>query len=135
MDLIDDSEPSDFDENLLKKEIERIRGGSPKKTKSPIKKKKNKKKSNGNIMDLLLPYILMNAIAPETKKKKVRRNRSKSLDDIFPNKFKQNIEMKIIDVEEDDDEKPLSDEELNSEIEYSDDVVESEDLKMIMKRF
>jgi len=32
-DLIDDSEPVDFDENLLKKEIDRLRGGSPKKNK------------------------------------------------------------------------------------------------------
>ena len=31
MDLIDDSEQTDFDESLLKKEIERLRGGSPKK--------------------------------------------------------------------------------------------------------
>ena len=37
--------------------------------------------------------------------------------------------MKIIDVEEDDDEKPLSDEELNSEIEYS----EEDELKILKK--
>ena len=40
MDLIDDSEPVDFDSNLLKKEIERLRGGSPQKNRSPKKPKK-----------------------------------------------------------------------------------------------
>ena len=30
MDLIDDSEQTDFDESLLKEKIERLRGGSPK---------------------------------------------------------------------------------------------------------
>ena len=30
MDLIDDSEPADFDEEMLKKEIERLRGGGSK---------------------------------------------------------------------------------------------------------
>ena len=76
-DLIDDSEPIDFDENLLKKEIERLRGGSPKKTKSPSKKiKKGKHKKGGNIIDLLLPYIIMRSLSPEMKKKKTRRGRN-----------------------------------------------------------
>ena len=70
MDLIDDSEPTDFDENLLKKEIDRLRGGSPKKTRSPSKKMKKVKNKKGNIIDIILPYILMNALTPEIKKKK-----------------------------------------------------------------
>ena len=35
MDLIDDSEPADFDEEMLKKEIERLRGGGSKEGSSP----------------------------------------------------------------------------------------------------
>ena len=124
LDLIDDSEPADFDENMLKKEIERLRGGSPKKAKSPNKKKRRQTKKTNNIMDLLLPYILMNALTPDIKKKKGKRNRSKSVDDIFPGNFEPNIEMKVIEV---DDEGHESEEEICSEEESSEEENESED--------
>ena len=109
MDLIDDSEPADFDENLLKREIERIRGGSPKKTKSPSKRLRKGKQKKGNILDLLLPYIIMSALNPDMKKKKGRKGKKFNMDDIIDG---HNIEFKVEDIEKDEE---LSDEELSEE--------------------
>ena len=109
MDLIDDSEPADFDENLLKREIERIRGGSPKKTKSPSKRLRKGKQKKGNILDLLLPYIIMSALNPDMKKKKGRKGKKFNIDDIIDG---HNIEFKVEDIEKDEE---LSDEELSEE--------------------
>ena len=135
MDLIDDSGSSDFDEEMLKKEIERLRGGiskkgsSPKKGKSPTKKIRKKNKKN-NIMDLMLPYILISALGSQQdiKKKKSRRNRKININELLEdqNIEDQNIEIKI----EDMPVKELSGEDLSeetSEEETSEDSLHSED--------
>jgi len=136
MDLIDDSGSSDFDEEMLKKEIERLRGGiskkgssprkgsSPKKGKSPTKKIRKKNKKN-DIMDLMLPYILISALGSQQdiKKKKSRRNRKININELLED---QNIEIKI----EDMPVKELSGEDLSeetSEEETSEDSLHSED--------
>ena len=130
MDLIDDSGSSDFDEEMLKKEIERLRGGiskkgsSPRKGKSPTKKIRKKNKKN-NIMDLMLPYILISALGSQQdiKKKKSRRNRKININELLED---QNIEIKI----EDMPVKELSGEDLSeesSEEETSEDSLHSED--------
>ena len=123
MDLIDDSEPVDFDSNLLKKEIERLRGGSPQKNRSPKKPKKNKQK-RGTIMDIILPYILMNALTPDVKKngntlkKKHRKGKKFNINELMDD---QNIEIKVEDVEKEessessDEEEELSDEDISDE--------------------
>ena len=122
MDLIDDSEPVDFDSNILKKEIERLRGGSPQKNRSPKKVKKNKQK-RGTIMDLILPYILMSALTPEVKKngtalkKKHRKGKKFNINELMDD---QNIEIKVEDVEKEEssessDEEELSDEDISDE--------------------
>ena len=71
LDLIDDSEQTDFDNEMFQKELLRLRGVIPtKKTRSPTKKKK---KNKGNLIDLILPYLFMNLFnkgAGELKKKK-----------------------------------------------------------------
>ena len=112
-DLVDDSEPCDFDEALLKKEIDRLRGVSPKKIKSPSKKMKKSKNKKGNIIDLLLPYIIMSALSPEIKKKKTRKGKKFNIEEIMDN----NIDFKIdeIEKEEESSEEELSDEELSDE--------------------
>ena len=112
-DLVDDSEPCDFDEALLKKEVDRLRGISPKKIKSPSKKMKKGKNKKGNIIDLLLPYILMSALSPEIKKKKTRKGKKFNIEEIMDN----NIDFKIDEIEkaEDSSEEELSDEELSDE--------------------
>ena len=74
MDLIDDSEPGDFDELMLKKEIERLRGGSPKKSKSPAKKiRKGRINKKTNLIDLVLTYLIMKSLTPEVKRKKSKK--------------------------------------------------------------
>ena len=112
-DLVDDSEPCDFDEALLKKEVDRLRGISPKKIKSPSKKMKKGKNKKGNIIDLLLPYIIMSALSPEIKKKKTRKGKKFNIEEIMDN----NIDFKIdeIEKEEESSEEELSDEELSDE--------------------
>ena len=122
-DLIDDSEPVDFDENLLKKEIDRLRGGSPKKTKSPSKKIRKGKNKKGNIIDLLLPYILMSALTPDTKKKKTRRGKKFNINEIIDT---QSIDFKIEEIEKEEEE--LSEEELSEE-EFSDE--ENSDISLL----
>tara|TARA_Y100000817_G_scaffold274120_1_gene234202 strand:- start:519 stop:2375 length:1857 start_codon:yes stop_codon:yes gene_type:complete len=121
MDLIDDSEPADFDENLLKREIERLRGGSPKKTKSPSKRLRKGKQKKGNILDLLLPYIIMSALNPDMKKKKGRKGKKFNMDDIIDG---HNIEFKVEDIEKDEE---LSDEELSEE-EFSEEDISDESI-------
>jgi ATP-dependent Lon protease len=112
-DLVDDSEPCDFDEALLKKEIDRLRGVSPKKIKSPSKKMKKSKNKKGNIIDLLLPYIIMSALSPEIKKKKTRKGKKFNIEEIMDN----NIDFKIdeLEKEEESSEEELSSEELSDE--------------------
>ena len=121
-DLIDDSGPVDFDENLLKKEIDRLRGGSPQKTRSPSKKVRKGKNKKGNIIDLLLPYILMSALTPEVKKKKIRKGSKKfNINEIIDN---QNIDFKIEELSEGEE---LSDEELFDEDNSDKSIVSDED--------
>jgi ATP-dependent Lon protease len=137
MDLIDDSEQSDFDEEMLKKEIERLRGGikkgsSPKKGKSPTKKIRKKGKKP-NIMDLMLPYILMSVLGPQqdVKKKKSRRNRKINIDELLEDK---NIEIKIEDMpveellEEELPEEGSSEEETSEESLQSEEDIDLDDI-------
>lgn len=119
MDLIDDSEQSDFDESMLKKEIERLRGGSPKKSKSPAKKiRKGRIGKKTNLIDLVLPYLIMNALTPEVKKKKSKKTRKGNVNNIL---MKDNIGIKVEEMDEDDifedenSEEGTSDEDSNSE--------------------
>ena len=126
MDLIDDSEASEFDEKLLKKEIERLRGGSPKKVKSPSKKVKKIKKKKGNIIDLILPYILMSALTPDVKRKKTKKGITKkmNIDEIL----ESNIDFKIEEIEKEDEfSDDSSSEELISDEGDSDISLESEE--------
>lgn len=139
MDLIDDSEPADIDEEMLKKEIERLRGGSPKKGRSPKKgsspkkgkspaKKIRKKGKKPNIMDLMLPYILMSAFAPQQdiKKKKSRRNRKINIDELLED---QNIEIKIEDMpEEESSEEEPSDESSDESLISDDEDIDLDDI-------
>lgn len=113
MDLIDDSEPSDFDESMLKKEIERLRGGS-KKCKSPAKKiRKARVGKKTNLIDLVLPYLIMNAITPEIKKKKSKKTRKTDINSIL---MTDNIEVKLEEIDEDNSfEEETSEEDSNSE--------------------
>jgi hypothetical protein len=119
MDLIDDSEPGDFDELMLKKEIERLRGGSPKKSKSPAKKiRKGRVGKKTNIIDLVLPYLIMKSLTPEVKKKKSKKSRKTNINNIL---MTDNIEIKVEEMDEDDSfedensEEETSDEDSNSE--------------------
>jgi ATP-dependent Lon protease len=126
MDLIDDSEASEFDEKLLKKEIERLRGGSPKKVKSPSKKVKKIKKKKGNIIDLILPYILMSALTPDVKRKKTKKGITKkmNIDEIL----ESNIDFKIEEIEKEEEfSDDSSSEELISDGGDSDISLESEE--------
>ena len=71
LDLIDDTEKTDFDNKMFQKELSRLRG-THKKIKQP-KRYKHKNKSN-NILDIILPYILMNILSKgEPKKKKLKK--------------------------------------------------------------
>ena len=108
LDLIDDSENTDFDNEMFQKELSRLRGGAvqqPQRKKSPTKKLKKKKKKDNNILDLILPYILMNLMGKNIKKKNKKQKKLKvgEEDRIDLNKFlgkngnQDNIHMEIID--------------------------------------
>tara|TARA_B100001094_G_scaffold62326_2_gene58176 strand:+ start:5947 stop:7836 length:1890 start_codon:yes stop_codon:yes gene_type:complete len=67
LDLIDDSDiENDFDNDMFQKELSRLRG-SPQKKAQPVKRI-TKKKGN-NIIDLIIPYLLMNMLTKNPKKK------------------------------------------------------------------
>ena len=137
MDIIDDSEPIDFDGVLLKKEIDRLRGVSPKKVKSPSKKIRKSKGPKTNIIDLILPYLIMNALNPaggavaqskagqkKNKEYKTQRNLKDldkiNIDAIFNTKHtdKQStidFEIEDEDIGNESSEEELSEEELSGE--------------------
>ena len=126
-DLIDSSCNADFDNDMFQKELLRLRGNkhlinsnSPKKNK---KKKKKKYTSQApNILDIILPYILMTFLGESPRTKKIKKKKSPSLNDILNNlKIEDNVGVEVmdhpspeaIDDEEDidDDEEDIDDEE------------------------
>ena len=136
MDLIDDTAPQDFDEGLLKKELDRLRGASssrsPKKVKSPSKKIVKGKGKKANILELILPYLIMNALNPpeagggnvhkfNTKKKnkeyKTQKNLSNKsfIETIFNTDKQSTIDFEIEDEDIESSEEELSEEELSEE--------------------
>ena len=149
LDLIDDSENTDFDNEMFQKELSRLRGGAvqqPQRKKSPTKKLKKKKKKDNNILDLILPYILMNLMGKNIKKKNKKQKKLKvgEEDRIDLNKFlgkngnQDNIHMEIIDLKYSDEESDTdsfidgegdTDIELeeDTDIELEDDVESSDD--------
>ena len=126
MDLIDDSEPGDFDELMLKKEIERLRGGSPKKSKSPAKKiRKGRISKKTNIIDLVLPYLIMKSLTPEVRKKKAKKIRKTDINSIL---MTDNIDVKVEEMDEDDSfEDEISEEDTSDEDSNNESPLESEE--------
>ena len=148
MDLIDDTAPQDFDEGLLKKELDRLRGASssrsPKKVKSPSKKIVKGKGKKANILELILPYLIMNALNPpeagggnvhkfNTKKKnkeyKTQKNLSNKsfIETIFNTDKQSTIDFEIEDEDIESSEEELSEEELSEEGDSSESLSGSEE--------
>ena len=109
--LIDYDCKEEYDEGMLQKEIQRLRGnGSNTPTPLPrlkIQKKKKGKKSNGKkkLEDVLTSYIMMNLITQMTKSpKKSRKKGGSGINDIIAiiNK-KPNVSMDIKDIDKSDD--------------------------------
>lgn len=116
-DLIDDSNPSlDFDNEMFQKELSRLRGGSPIK-KKPIKKRKKGRRGKGqnnNILDLMLPYMLLNIMSGGLGNVgKINRRKKK----------KENIDelMEVISMESEEDDEAELDEDEETELEESED--------------
>ena len=108
-DFIDNNCDTDFDNDMFQKELIRLRGNRSRSSSisnSPSKKKKRKKK-NENIVDIFLPYILMNIMAKNkiaidsqlgSKTKKVKKRKSKTNIDFVLNNLKEkenNIDTEI----------------------------------------
>ena len=103
-DLIDDSTPAlDFDNAMFQKELARLRGNSPLKRK-PIMKKKRKNKNKNNILELMLPYMLLNMMSGELNNIGKTNRRKKK---------KDNVEdlMDVISVESEEDDMEIDSEE------------------------
>ena len=83
--LIDDNNPElDFDNEMFRNEISRLRGNSPIKNKPIMKKKKRNNKKNNNILELILPYLLLNMVSGgELKPSKLKKKKSKNMEDII----------------------------------------------------
>ena len=132
LDLIDDSEQTDFDNEMFQKELLRLRGVIPtKKTRSPTKKKK---KNKGNLIDLILPYLFMNLFnkgAGELKKKKKPTKKKKlNIQEMFENENIQvhyDEELSSSDSDENNsDEEESIHEESTEEGDYEDDIMSDE---------
>ncbi len=113
-DLIDDSTPAlDFDNEMFQKELARLRGNSPLKRK-PIMKKKRKNKNKNSILELMLPYMLLNMMSGELNNIGKTNRRKKK---------KDNVEdlMEVISVESEEDDIELDSEEDDMEIDSEED--------------
>ena len=122
-DLIDDSTPAlDFDNEMFQKELARLRGNSPLKRK-PIMKKKRKNKNKNSILELMLPYMLLNMMSGELNNIGKTNRRKKK---------KDNVEdlMEVISVDSEEDDIELDSEEDDMEIDSEEDqeIEEEEEL-------
>ena len=120
--LIDDSNSTlDFDNEMFQKELARLRGDSPLKRKTIMKKKrkKNKNMNKNNILELMLPYMLLNMMSGDLSNIGKPNKRKKK---------KENVEELIEVLEEDDDEEEedMSDDE--EEEDMSDDEEEEDEM-------
>jgi ATP-dependent Lon protease len=112
----DCKEEEDFNQEMFQKELKRL-GGS-KINFSPKKKKKNKKGENNKLPEILLSYILMNALT-KTGKRKMKK---KSMNMVFEEDYeKENINLEVIDVNNDIYDEDNEDNEDSEEDEGSED--------------
>jgi len=128
--LIDDTNLTlDFDNEMFQKELARLRGGIPLKRKPIMKKKRKKKNMNKNsIIELMLPYMLLNMMSGDlsnigkpNKRKKKKENVEELIEALEEN------EMSDEENEMSDEENEMSDEENEMSDEDEDEDEEEED--------
>ena len=133
--LIDDSNSTlDFDNEMFQKELARLRGDSPLKRK-PIMKKKRKKNKNmnkNNILELMLPYMLLNMMSGDLSnigKPNKRKKKKENVEELIEVLGEEEEDMSDDEEEEDmsDDEEEEEDGEEDEEDEEDEDGEEEED--------
>ena len=73
IDLIDDTDNTDFDNRMFQKELSRLKGSPQRKRRSPVKKKKHRNDKQYKLLDMIIPYIIMDLLKKENKKKKTKK--------------------------------------------------------------
>jgi len=117
-------EENDFDNEMFQKELSKLRKGNQDGKIKKEKYKKNKRKKNNGIQDILLPYMLLNILGNGKPTKK--KNKKNQMEKVFTIKDNINIEVFSEDECVSEDEEEISDIELDDEDEGENMLLEEE---------